>query len=946
MKKHTVLLIFFYFLFSSPVFSQILLNGTIESFDEMCKIETHPTIMDDGTILLMDFYIPVTQDCVISIINVPGTGNVPIQIIPRNTQYIIYDSINNQLNPNPYQLPLVFTRTPYNKNGDQSGPIFPFMGYIFGAQDMRGAHSSSGVYFPMYSDSWNKNFYHPDIHYNIDITDPNDPQNANKHEDGYQTLQRLMNDIKRVYDYNGDQQPDTFLISNGSIGMMGGSALGNSQYTLAATSPINSSQPGLQSILPVIASADHYLYTLTNNGVYRQALVDNWISGQINSLVDDSLNATDNSILNNLHSSTDYGQTNKAIVASKAIDFLLAEGPIPGYYPDSPLRASMDASSAPVDASGNPDSNGTYSRFRNMDVPAYHVSGWWDIFVDGQIYTFNKMRDEALSVETNKLQKLVIGPWAHQTVGGLTTGDMTYPQNVSDVLGFDISNLSFSMSNSGFIVDLLESEIMNWFKYTLNKKGVPSTSQAKFIIPESHVWQNIGVDLDVRVPSEDYIVPHITFIKYLAGQATLDNLKIEIKTVTDTIPYTYTIPVLNPPMLNVTDTIHSSSVIDFDTVPAIRLYLVGPVNDGVPENDNLGNYWIKCDSFPFNDGIHYTRFYLHGDSTLNTQMPTTNEGCLTYIHDPDHPVLTVGGANMTVQTPAGPPRKSQGQMNLADPLFVNYTMNNPGVIQFTSGLVEDSLRILGFPTATLYAQSDVSGGGPTDADFFVRILDVYPDGRELFVVEGCVNARAREYVRSLYNNNENIHAPYTNITSGTVYEYQLKMMPVGYVWGKNHKVKVLISSGNYPRYQSNPNLPMMNYDFFRRKPNDGQQYNYSGTLMSPRIAQQSIHFSPAYPSHIALPVFDNLPSNFIADQKPSKEYSWSVYPNPCSDYAFVNLPNEKGLVQVYSTNGQLLEEKETDKSFVLDVSRYAPGIYVVKFRSENLTLSRKIIVNR
>ena len=139
---------------------------------------------------------------------------------------------------------------------------------------------------------------------------------------------------------------------------------------------------------------------------------------------------------------------------------------------------------------------------------------------------------------------------------------------------------------------------------------------------------------------------------------------------------------------------------------------------------------------------------------------------------------------------------------------------------------------------------------------------------------------------------------------------------------------------------------MMNYDFFRRKPNDGQQYNYSGTLMSPRIAQQSIHFSPAYPSHIALPVFDNLPSNFIADQKPSKEYSWSVYPNPCSDYAFVNLPNEKGLVQVYSTNGQLLEEKETDKSFVLDVSRYAPGIYVVKFRSENLTLSRKIIVNR
>ncbi|HOY32597.1 MAG TPA: CocE/NonD family hydrolase [Bacteroidales bacterium] len=946
MDKFKILLTFFYILSSLAASSQIQLNGTIDSFDELCRIETHATKMDDSTILMMDFYMPVTQDCVVTVVFIPGMGNIPIQIIPRNTQYLIYDSTDNHLNPNPYQLPLVFTRTPYNKNGDDLGPVMAFLGYVYGAQDMRGAYSSSGVYFPMYSDSWKKNDYIPNIHYNVDITDHGDAQNANRHEDGYQTLQRLLNNTKRIYDFNGDMQQDTFLISNGSIGMIGASALGNSQYTLAAVHPVNSSQPGLQSIMPLVSSADHYLYTLTNNGVYRQALVDNWISGQFNSLINDSLNGIDNSIMNNLHSSTDYGCSNKAEIATKSIDFLLDEGTIPGYYPDSPLRACMDVSYAPVDVNGNADSNGTYSRYRNMDVPAYHVSGWWDIFVDGQIYSFNKMREESLDQDTRKLQKLIIGPWAHQTVGSLTTGDVTYYSNADDVLGFDISNFTFSMSNSNILNDIMKSEIFNWFRYTLNKNGVPATSLPKFIIPESHAWQNIGVDLDIRVPSENYIIPYTSFIQYLAGQTTLDNVKIEIKTATDTTPYTYSFPALNPPILPISDTITSTSVTDFMHVPAVRLYMVGPVNDGVPENSSCGNYWISCDSFPIHNGIHNISFYLHADSSINTQPPSANEGYLTYLHDPDHPVLTVGGANMTIQTPQGPPRKSQGQMNLANPLFINYTMDNPGVLKFTGGLIQDSLCILGFPTATIYAKSDVSGNNLTDADFFIRILDVYPDGREFFVVEGCVNARAREYVRSLYIDNENINVPYSNINSGTIYEYQLKMMPIGYVWGKNHRIKILISSGNYPRYQSNPDLPIMDHDFFRRKPGDGKKYNYAGNLMSPRIAVQSIYFSTVYPSHIVLPVLDYIPSGIDENNKLTQDYSWSVYPNPCSEYAFINLPDEDGLVQIFSASGQLLEKRNTDRSVVWDVSKYTPGIYIIKYHSENQAFSRKIIVTR
>jgi hypothetical protein len=124
----------------------------------------------------------------------------------------------------------------------------------------------------------------------------------------------------------------------------------------------------------------------------------------------------------------------------------------------------------------------------------------------------------------------------------------------------------------------------------------------------------------------------------------------------------------------------------------------------------------------------------------------------------------VGGANMIVRTPDGL-RDSQGQFNLVE--WAEYTMDRPGVIQFETEVLQDTLCVVGFPEATIYAKSNPSGvtSGPTDTDFFVRVVDVYPDGRELYVVEGCVNARARNYARSIVEGQEDDNAVfiYTNI---------------------------------------------------------------------------------------------------------------------------------------------------------------------------------------
>jgi predicted acyl esterase len=76
--------------------------------------------------------------------------------------------------------------------------------------------------------------------------------------------------------------------------------------------------------------------------------------------------------------------------------------------------------------------NLNYSRYTNLDVPVLHITGWWDIFTEGQINTRNYTYD-ALSSPNKQLQKIVIGPWAHQTTGGRESGDRIYPKNVTDL---------------------------------------------------------------------------------------------------------------------------------------------------------------------------------------------------------------------------------------------------------------------------------------------------------------------------------------------------------------------------------------------------------------------------------------------------------------------------------------------------------------------------------
>ncbi|GIV33415.1 MAG: hypothetical protein KatS3mg031_0950 [Chitinophagales bacterium] len=1005
---------------------KVNINGKLDMLDEFSTLYVVPIEMPDGIKLMTDITLPVTQDSMT--IQLPGSIEISpgfeipagetITLIPKGIQLFFYDSLNGAPNPDPYSLPMIFTRTPYDKYGDVAGRIISLFGYAYALQDMRGRYSSEGVYFPMMSDSWNKNSIHPHFKHILDDTDMKDPKNGNRHEDGYNSVQFLVNRLYRQYDINNDGTLETFPVCNGSLGMFGASALGNTQYQAAAAHKIDPMSRGLKALLPIVATLEHYKYTGYQNGVFRERIVTGWLKGQIFD-VEDDLIPIDFDKQNNIHTSADYDlpksitinnrtrvyQPNQFDASALAIDHFVrmryaksdgVEG-LPGYYPNSDGRGDMDGSFAPVDVNGEsvmkgkidrdpnsptfgkvidvPDSdpegilgfgnsprpNLIYSRYRNMDVPAYHLTGWWDIFTDGQIETWRLMREAQYEIgsKSAKLQKLVIGPWVHQTIGSTLTGDLEYKDNVNDILGFDIGTQDLE---DLAVEDILRSEIVSWFRYNLNYNEFANIGLPKVKIPESKVWQPVaGGLLEVRVPSEDYIITFNELINFINGTGDLKGVKAQGRILgfipIDTV---LNIPPLNEPIVPELDGKPISSLvdsIDFEKVADVRFYVIGPIDDGYVQynpntgqwdtvNATTGNYWFHSDTFPIVKNIRWKNLYMHQNGSLDYNPPTEDEGYSVYVHDPDDPVLTIGGANMIVDLPFGYKNlkentsRSHGQINLADPRWRHTTMDRHGVIAFETEVLQDTLSVIGFPVVKLYAKSNPAGKneGPTDTDFFVRVLDVYPDGRQFFVTEGCVNARARDYAAYMAVNDglENPNIPFTNIEIGKIYEYHFRIMPIGYTWGKGHRLKILISSSNYNRYQVNPNLPIEDGDFFRRQPLDGQKYIFQGEEMAARIAVQRIAHSPQYPSHISLPVYDKTYTGVDEVQlpaKPGSQLDIVVWPNPATEYVNIYASKSRDYdLLVYNELGEEVYQTRFTEQVTLPTGKFSKGLYFVEVK--------------
>ncbi len=862
--------------------------------------------MKDTVVLATDVCLPIlSQDWVIDGLSIQGIPLNPLTVAKAGQQIFWFPQ-----QPNPWQLPTVMTRTPYGKfKLKKQHELVTILGYMSVIQDVRGRYKSAGVYLPMYSDNWDKTPYVPSgWHHPLDLTGGE----ANKHEDGYETILFVADSL--LWHYTDTINfPNTMKISNGKIAMIGPSALGNTQYMAAATKPTQY----LKAIMPIVASSEQWLMG-NMNGMFREKLITSWLGTAFLAYNWDSTGLPN--VKDTIHTLNDFpAPYNSSPVAAwdKAVDLWASDNNV--HEPWSFARAVIDVSKAPI----SPDS----SRYEYLDLPIYNINGWWDIYNYTQILSWLSTRRYADTAR--QFQKLVIGPWAHHTIGKTTTGDMTYPENSNDVLGPDFT------SKKPNIPRLLGSEPIQWFRTWL---GTP-----EFILLPNEEWQlaatQLGQDIYVMVPADTYSTPYYEFINFLNGVGGLDSLPIRIKGAelfgfdSNTIYYYDISPTGTSIFGDTIGIVLDSTSLEFDEtkpegIPAGRFYIAGP------DDSTGGNWWLVADTFP-PPQVTYYKIYLHHNDSVYLQPPS-DSAIFTFFTDPKNPALTVGGPNLRVRVPDTTNRRSQGQMLMNNPVWEHLTY--PGdttlpdgttykrMLTFVSPIITDSVSLIGFPTIEFWA-----GGFPVDnvltdsfdMDFVVRIIDVYPDGREYYVFEGAVNGRAREYARLFAEDNPFADTVrYSNLASNTLYHFKFRTFPIGYTFGKGHRIKVVITGNNHPIYQSNPHVPLEQGDFFRVTPAqmDTATYIFRGTPVKARPAVQYIVTSPSLPASITLPILGqpSIPEPAIpqAAVKP--------YIDPLTIYTFVNNGNiyinalhHSGQIEIITMDGNILvKSKLTDRLIV------------------------------
>lgn len=172
-------------------------------------------------------------------------------------------------------------------------------------------------------------------------------------------------------------------------------------------------------------------------------------------------------------------------------------------------------------------------------------------------------------------------------------------------------------------------------------------------------------------------------------------------------------------------------------------------------------------------------------------------------------------------------------------------------------------------------------------------------------------------------------------------------MPLAYTWGKDHKIKVLISSSNYNRYQVNPNLPIHDGEFFRRKPGDGRKYTFNGVEMEPRTAVQRISFSTVHQSNIDFPIY--TPGMIAGTEEIQFESGLDalIYPNPASEMISIYMSQDANYkVELINTVGQVIFQKKFKDHLNIPVNAMESGIYYVRIEDQksNVSIVKKVSV--
>jgi len=243
---------------------------------------------------------------------------------------------------------------------------------------------------------------------------------------------------------------------------------------------------------------------------------------------------------------------------------------------------------------------------------------------------------------------------------------------------------------------------------------------------------------------------------------------------------------------------------EYSSSAPVRLFIMGD------------NVWRDEHEFPL-ARTRYTKYYLHSTSRANS---VSGDGELTqtlpgverkdeFDYDPMKPVPTIGGRLCCGQAlPPGPADQRPNE-------------SRSDVLVFSTPPLDKDVEATGFVTVELHASTSA-----TDTDFTALLVDVEPNGYARFLTDGIVRARYR-----------NGTANPLEVVPGKVYKYTIDLWATGNVFKAGHRIRLYISSSNFPR--------------FDRNFNSGEPI---ATASHAKVAHQTIYHGANYPSALVLPI--------------------------------------------------------------------------------------------
>jgi hypothetical protein len=243
-----------------------------------------------------------------------------------------------------------------------------------------------------------------------------------------------------------------------------------------------------------------------------------------------------------------------------------------------------------------------------------------------------------------------------------------------------------------------------------------------------------------------------------------------------------------------------------ETMPRVRYFTMGL------------NKWQTSETWP-PEGAQPMTLYLasggkanslYGDGSLTSGEPAADNSD-GFVYDPMNPVPSYGGnvccTGNAITAGAFDQRKMEARAD---------------ILVYTSDPLKEGTEVSGPIDVTLYVSSDAK-----DTDFSVKVLDVYPDGTAYNLDETIQRLRYRD----------GYEKPPVWMEAGKVYKVALQPMTTSNFFPAGHRIRIEVSSSNFPRFDRNLNTGGKNYD------------ESEGV-----VAHNAVHHSKQYPSQVTLTV--------------------------------------------------------------------------------------------